>query len=123
MEAVSIQQALQLRETTNLSYEQIARKTKFTAKVIQYHCLAQGVERPLPVPLPPVPPEPRSYVRSGRVIRLFTASEDQLIQNLRSQGKSNHQIAIATGRKAHTILGRFNSLARRAERNTTHGKA
>jgi DNA-binding CsgD family transcriptional regulator len=88
----------------------IAERYGVTPSAIDSHCRKAGVVRFGGKYLRQPPAEPRSYVRNGKVVRLFTAAEDEELRRLEAQGLSAAEIGRRLGRNPNTVSARLTTL-------------
>lgn len=105
----------EMREA-GISIGAISRAIGFSRSAVSWVCLTDGAEPPHPPRPASVPDQPVTHYRGGKPVRRFTQAEDELILRLRAAGWTNHAIGRETGRRPHTILSRFATLARHQER-------
>lgn len=95
---------------------QIAKLIKRHQSTVSWFMYSQGLQAPAYNSN-----RPTTYIRKGRVVRLFTRDEDVFITALRIQGFNHERIAAITSkrfnteRSAHVIKCRLIMLAAREE--------
>ncbi|MDI7773756.1 hypothetical protein [Asticcacaulis sp. EMRT-3] len=95
----------------------IAARFGVKKSLIEWHCLRLGAEPPDRLyALRRVPEQPSAYVRAGRLVRLYTRTEDERLLALACAGQSQSRIAQALRRSVNSVTGRLMILARREAR-------
>jgi hypothetical protein len=97
-----------------------AKGTRVSQGAVAWQCLRAGADAPLRL-RGRSHPAAQPYMRNGRQVRPYTASDDVKLLEMEAAGSTLAAMSKALGRKNNSILGRLMTLARQQARAEEFG--
>lgn len=116
-----IDRALELRETTTLSYESIGQKVGMARSSVQYYCMRDNAHSPSCAGRDMRPSKKRPYLRHGVIVRPFNASEDRAILQMAKAGVGLMEMSRRLSRAHNSVKSRLQSIERFQEFEACQG--